>query len=163
MCYTSGVGCRISQWRGTQVASHLPSVALASLGEMLSPNTLCRNNKKLGGKNYRKESKEKKTDHLFLSRVGTGTENHWRESKNKRVEPNGISDQSINEQARNRDRARQRTVVRTKTTGKQSQPSTANKLFEAERKARDIVRGRRVQESISQIAFRDRGKLRCLY
>ena len=28
------------------MASHLPSVSLASLGEMLSPNTLCRNNKK---------------------------------------------------------------------------------------------------------------------
>ena len=28
------------------MASHLPSVSLASLGEMLSPNTLCRNNKR---------------------------------------------------------------------------------------------------------------------
>ena len=32
------------------MASHLPSVPLASLGEMLSPNTLCRNNKKFGRK-----------------------------------------------------------------------------------------------------------------
>lgn len=29
------------QWRGTQVASHLPRFQRASLGEMLSPNTLC--------------------------------------------------------------------------------------------------------------------------
>ena len=71
-----------------------------------------------------------------------------------RIEPNGISDQSINEQARNRDRARRRTVDRTKTTGKQSQPSTAEQLFEAGRKARDTVCGRRVQESIPRIALR---------
>ena len=31
----------VTKWRGTQVASHLPSVPLASLGEMLSPKTLC--------------------------------------------------------------------------------------------------------------------------
>ena len=38
------------------MASHLPSVSLASLGEMLSPNTLCRNNKKI----WRRKIIEKK-------------------------------------------------------------------------------------------------------
>ena len=40
----------------------MPSVPLASLGEMLSPNTLCGNTKNFGGKNYReKDSKTKQT------------------------------------------------------------------------------------------------------
>lgn len=84
---------RFPQWRGTQVASHLPSVPLASLGEMLSPNTLCENTKNFGGKIYREgNSKSKQSYHLFFPRIGAGTAHHWWESKDKRIEPNGLSD-----------------------------------------------------------------------
>ena len=59
------------------MASHLPSVPLASLGEMLSPNTLLWKHKKLGGKNYREEnSKTKQTYYLFFPRIGTGAAYH---------------------------------------------------------------------------------------
>ena len=65
------------QWRGTQVASHLPRFQRASLGEMLSPNTLCGNTKNFGGKNYREEnSKTKQTYNLFFPRIGAGTAHH---------------------------------------------------------------------------------------
>ena len=39
----------VTKWRGTQVASHLPSVPLASLGEMLSPKTPLQTKKQLFG------------------------------------------------------------------------------------------------------------------
>ena len=59
------------------MASHLPSVPLASLGEMLSPNTPLRKHKNLGGKNYREEnSKTKQTYYLFFPRIGTRAAHH---------------------------------------------------------------------------------------
>ena len=69
------------------MASHLPSVPLASLGEMLSPNTLCGNTKNFGGKNYQEEnSKTKQTYNLFFPRIGAGTAHHRREGKDERIE-----------------------------------------------------------------------------
>ena len=54
------------------MASHLPSVPLASLGEMLSPNTLCGSTKNFGGKNYREENS--KTEQTYKEALAISNE-----------------------------------------------------------------------------------------
>ena len=54
------------------MASHLPSVPFASLGEMLSPNTLCGSTKNFGGKNYREENS--KTEQTYKEALAISNE-----------------------------------------------------------------------------------------
>ena len=51
------------------MASHLPSVPLASLGEMLSPNTLCRNIKTLEEKIIEKKTVKRNRPITYSFRV----------------------------------------------------------------------------------------------
>ena len=59
----------VTKWRGTQVASHLPRFQRASLGEMLSPNTLCGSTKILEEKIIEKKTVKRNRPITYSFRV----------------------------------------------------------------------------------------------
>ena len=69
------------------MASHLPSVPLASLGEMLSPNTLCRNNKKI----WREKIIEKKVNRKRPITYSFRVSEQEREIIDKKVKSSGLN------------------------------------------------------------------------
>ena len=131
---------------------------------MLSPNTLCGNIKNFGGKNYREEnSKTKQANHLFFSRIGTWEANHWWESKDKRIEQNGLSHSRIIEQANRYFPERRRDIAGTQTAGQQPKSGSEKLLLLSRWKGENPVNSCRLQGCLSCIVVHTRGKLICRF
>ena len=113
------------------MASHLPSVPLASLGEMLSPNTPLRKHKKLWRKKLSRRKTVKRNRPITYSFRVSERERRIIDEKVKTsgLKPNRLSDPRPDGQARCGVRAQRRDIAGTQTARQQPKSGGAKLLL----------------------------------
>ena len=84
-----GADYALRVWRGTHLACQMLRGTRTSLGEMLSPKTLCRRHRKAGGHYYR-ERKTDKSVCLYIQSNRGGKGGDRREAGTKRTDDDGL-------------------------------------------------------------------------